>query len=81
MNMRKYINFLIGTVLLLSISSCTNRQHKVIELAEAHLEQSINNSGKLRIISVSDPDSVFGTIYFTEQEQKNMVHPTFRVIL
>ena len=73
MNMKKYIGLLIGTVLLLSISSCTNRQHKVIELAEAHLEQSINDSGKLRIISVSDPDSVFGTIYFTEQEQKNIM--------
>ena len=73
MNMKKYINLLIETILLLSVSSCTNRQHKVIELAEAHLEQSINDSGKLRIISISDPDSVFGTIYFTEQEQKNIM--------
>src|SRR5574344_2355127 len=73
MKIKKYISLLIGTVLLLSVSSCTNRQHKVIELAEAHLEQSINDSGKLRIISVSDPDSVFGTIYFTEQEQKNIM--------
>jgi len=73
MNMKKYIGLLIGTVLLLSVSSCINRQHKVIELAEAHLRQSINDSGKLKIISVSDPDSVFGTIYFTEQEQKNIM--------
>lgn len=73
MNMKKYIGLLMETVLLLSISSCTNSQHKVIKLTESHLEQSVYNPRQLKIISISDPDSIFGTAYFTGQEQKNIM--------
>jgi hypothetical protein len=71
--MKKYIDFIMGTILLLSVSSCTNSQHRAAELAKSHLEQSVDNPKQLKIISISDPDSVFGTIYFTEQEQKNIM--------
>jgi hypothetical protein len=37
------------------------------------LEQSVDNPKQLKIISISDPDSVFGTTYFTGQEQKNIM--------
>ena len=71
--MKTYIDFIMGTILLLSVSSCTDSQHKVAELAKSHLEQSVDNPKQLKIISISDPDSVFGTTYFTGQEQKNIM--------
>jgi hypothetical protein len=63
----------MGTILLLSVSSCTNSQHRAAELAKSHLEQSVDNPKQLKIISISDPDSVFDTTYFTGQEQKNIM--------
>jgi hypothetical protein len=71
--MKTYIDFIMGTILLLSVSSCTNSQHRAAELAKSHLEQSVDNPKQLKIISISDPDSVFGTTYFTGQEQKNIM--------
>jgi hypothetical protein len=71
--MKTYIDFIMGTILLLSVSSCTNSQHRTAELAKSHLEQSVDNPKQLKIISISDPDSVFGTTYFTGQEQKNIM--------
>ena len=49
--MKSYIDFIMRTILLLSVSSCANSQHKVAELAKSHLEQSVDNPKQLNIIS------------------------------
>jgi hypothetical protein len=76
--MKTYIDFIMGTILLLSVSSCTNSQHRAAELAKSHLEQSADNPKQLKIISISDPDSVFwyDLFYRSGAEEHHDYHGT-----
>lgn len=68
--MRKLLLLLLGCVTLMS---CGPSKSKMISLAKENLELSVDYPKQIKIIAVSEPDSAFGTGYFTEKEVQGML--------
>ena len=71
MKITKFIPLAMLTVLMLA--SCQNREIKIKKLVTNHLEQSLENPQKLKVLEIAQPDSAFGLNYFTKQEQAYML--------
>ena len=68
----KFIPLAMLTVLMLA--SCQSREIKIKKLVTNHLEQSLENPQKLKVLEIAEPDSAFGLNYFTKQEQAYMMN-------
>ena len=55
------------------LTSC-DRNRQLQELAKTTLQQTIDNPEHLKIIGVSEPDSAFGTSYFSQHEISAMIN-------
>lgn len=67
---------MLGCVTLMS---CGPSKGKMQGLAKENLELSVDYPKQLRIVAISQPDSAFGTGYFTENEVKGMLQ-TMKVV-
>ena len=74
--MKKSLLLLMGSALLMS---CGNSSEKIKKLAKENLELSVDYPKQLRVLAVSEPDSAFGTGYFTKDEVKGMLR-TMKVV-
>lgn len=61
------------------MTSCGNRSEKMKELARENVELSVDYPKQLHILAVSEPDSAFGTGYFTQKEVKGMLQ-TMKIV-
>ena len=68
--MKKILLLMLGCVALVS---CGPSKGKFSELAKENLELSLDNPKQLKVIAVSQPDSAFGTGYFSQDEVKSMI--------
>ena len=68
--MKKILFVVLGS---LSLMACGPSKDKMQRLAEENLELTVDNPEKLNVITISQPDSAFGTGYFTREEVKGMV--------
>lgn len=68
--MKKILLLMLGCVALVS---CGPSKGKLSELAKENLELSVDNPKQLKVIAVSQPDSAFGTGYFSQDEVKGMI--------
>lgn len=68
--MRKLLLLMLGCVTLMS---CGPSKSKMVSLAKENLELSVDYPKQIKIIAVSEPDSAFGTGYFTEKEVQGML--------
>lgn len=59
--------------ILLTAVSCTPSKGRLQELAEESLRQSVYSPARLKVLAVSEPDSAFGTGYFTRAEIGGMM--------
>lgn len=66
----------MGCVILMS---CGPSNGRIQSLAKENLELSVDNPEQLNIVAVSEPDSAFGTGYFSETEVKEMLQ-TMKVV-
>ena len=71
MKITKFIPLAMLSVVLLA--SCQSRESKIKKLVTSHLEQSLENPEKLKVLEIAEPDSAFGLNYFTKQEQAYML--------
>ena len=71
MKITKFIPLAMFLVVLLA--SCQSRESKINKLVTSHLEQSLENPEKLKVLEIAEPDSAFGLNYFTKQEQTYML--------
>ena len=71
MKITKFIPLAMLSVVLLA--SCQSRESKINKLVTSHLEQSLENPEKLKVLEIAEPDSAFGLNYFTKQEQAYML--------
>ena len=71
MKITKFIPLAMLSVVLLA--SCQSRESKINKLVTCHLEQSLENPEKLKVLEIAEPDSAFGLNYFTKQEQAYML--------
>ena len=71
MKITKFIPLAMSSVVLLA--SCQSRESKINKLVTSHLEQSLENPEKLKVLEIAEPDSAFGLNYFTKQEQAYML--------
>ena len=71
MKITKFIPLVMFLVVLLA--SCQSRESKINKLVTSHLEQSLENPEKLKVLEIAEPDSAFGLNYFTKQEQAYML--------
>lgn len=67
--MRKTVLLLLSAILL---SAC-DRKGQMVKLAEMSLRQGVDYPGHLKILAVSEPDSAFGTHYFSREEMNGMM--------
>lgn len=77
MTMTKLFLLMLGCVTL--FSSCGPSKDRMKELAKENLELSVDNPKQLQIMAISEPDSAFGTGYFTERETQGMLR-TMQVV-
>ena len=61
------------------LMSCSISSEKMKRLAKENLELSVDYPKQLRVLAVSEPDSAFGTGYFTKDEVKGMLR-TMQVV-
>ena len=71
MKITKFIPLAMLSMVLLA--SCQSRESKINKLVTSHLEQSLENPEKLKVLEIAEPDSAFGLNYFTKQEQAYML--------
>lgn len=71
MKITKFIPLAMLSLVLLA--SCQSRECKINKLVTSHLEQSLENPEKLKVLEIAEPDSAFGLNYFTKQEQAYML--------
>ena len=71
MKITKFIPLAMLSLVLLA--SCQSRESKINKLVTSHLEQSLENPEKLKVLEIAEPDSAFGLNYFTKQEQAYML--------
>ena len=57
----------------LTLMSCGPSKDKMVELAKENLTLNIDNPQKLKIIATSEPDSAFGTGYFSKTEVQGIL--------
>ena len=74
--MKKSLLLMMGAALMVS---CGNSGEKMKRLAKENLELSVDYPKQLRVLAVSEPDSAFGTGYFTKDEVKGMLR-TMQVV-
>lgn len=74
--MRKLLLLMLCCVTLIS---CGPSKSKMVSLAKENLELSVDYPKQIKIIAVSEPDSAFGTGYFTEKEVQGMLQ-TMKVV-
>lgn len=67
--MRTIVFFLMAAIM---ISAC-DRKEKMMELVETNLRQTLDNPDCMKILAMSEPDSAFGTHYFSQDEMKGML--------
>ena len=72
MKITKFIPLAMFLVVLLA--SCQSRESKINKLVTSHLEQSLENPEKLKVLEIAQPDSAFGLNYFTKKEQAYMMN-------
>ena len=70
--MFKRISFVLVLVVVVLLASCDQKQ-QLQKLAESTLQQTIEDPGHLKVIGISEPDSAFGTAYFTQHEVNGMI--------
>lgn len=68
--MKKLLLLMLGCVTLMS---CGPSKSKMVSLAKENLELSVDYPKQIKIIAVSEPDSAFGTGYFSEKEVQGML--------
>lgn len=68
--MRKILVLMLGCMTLMS---CGPSKSKMVDLAKENLELSVEYPKQIQIIAVSEPDSAFGTGYFTPAETQGML--------
>lgn len=68
--MKKILFVVLGS---LSLMACGPSKDKMQRLVKENLELTVDNPEKLSVITISQPDSAFGTGYFTREEVKGMV--------
>lgn len=68
--------FMLGCAALVS---CGPSKGKMVELAKENLELCVDYPKQLKVIAVSQPDSAFGTGYFTKTETDGMLR-TMKVV-
>lgn len=76
--------YAMRTLLLLMLAcitlvSCGPSKSKMTSLAKENLELSVDYPKQIQIIAISEPDSAFGTGYFTDKEVKGMMQ-TMKVV-
>ena len=69
----KITKFIPLAMLSVVLASCQSRESKINKLVTSHLEQSLENPEKLKVLEIAEPDSAFGLNYFTKQEQAYML--------
>ena len=74
--MKKILFLMMGAALMVS---CGNSKEKMKQLARENLELSVDYPKQLKVLAVSEPDSAFGTGYFTKDEVKGMLR-TMKVV-
>ena len=74
--MKKSLLLMMGAAVMVS---CGNSGEKMKRLAKENLELSVDYPKQLRVLAVSEPDSAFGTGYFTKDEVKGMLR-TMQVV-
>ena len=67
---------MMGAALMVS---CGNLSEKMKRMAKENLELSVDYPKQLRVLAVTEPDSAFGTGYFTKDEVKGMLR-TMQVV-
>ena len=60
--MKKILFVVLGS---LSLMACGPSKDKMQRLVKENLELTVDNPEKLSVITISQPDSAFGTGYFT----------------
>lgn len=68
--MRKILLIMLGCVTLMS---CTPPKKKIVSLAKERLELIVDDPKQIKVFCISEPDSAFGTGYFTETETREMM--------
>ena len=63
----------LAMLLVVLLASCQSRESKINKLVTSHLEQSLENPEKLKVLEIAEPDSAFGLNYFTKKEQTYML--------
>jgi len=67
--MKRVIYLLAATLLLIAC----DQKERMANLAEENIRQSLDNPDQLKILAVSEPDSAFGSNYFSQKEVQVMV--------
>lgn len=67
--MKRIIYLLTATLFLIAC----NQKERMANLAEENIRQSVDNPNQLKILAVSEPDSAFGTNFFSQNEIQGMV--------
>ncbi len=67
--MKRIIYLLTATLFLIAC----NQKERMANLAEENIRQSVDNPNQLKILAVSEPDSAFGTNFFSQNEVQGMV--------
>lgn len=60
------------TMAMLLLVACDKRE-QMAKLAETNIRQSVEYPEHLKIMGISEPDSAFGTSYFTQKEIQGMM--------
>ena len=67
--MKRIIYLLTATLFLIAC----NQKERMANLAEENIRQPVDNPNQLKILAVSEPDSAFGTNFFSQNEVQGMV--------
>ena len=61
------------TMAMLLLVAC-DKGEQMAKLAETNVRQSVEYPEHLKIMGISEPDSAFGTSYFTQKEMQGMMN-------
>lgn len=64
----------IFAIAVILMASCKDSNRTLQQLAEQNLRQSVEYPQQLQIMAVSEPDSAFGTNYFSPKEKDGILH-------
>lgn len=74
--MRKFI---IIALAVLMCTACADKKKGLVNKAVKNLEASLDYPKQVKIIATSEPDSAFGSNYFTRSEMRGMLNVTGKV--